>query len=83
MEGVGNKAFDNDQPNHVSTVIMFSLSGFTYVRTHWSQCLILFSFLIFSILKITHHKIECFNGGCDRMWKEVIAAYISGIPLFF
>jgi hypothetical protein len=61
MEGVGNKVIDNDQQTQVSSVIMFSLSGFTYVRTHLSQCQIWFSYLIFSILKITRHKIGWFH----------------------
>jgi hypothetical protein len=33
MAGVENPAFDRDQQILVSSVIMFSLSGFAYVRT--------------------------------------------------
>jgi hypothetical protein len=33
MEGAENPVFDRDQHTQVSSVIMFSVTGFTYVKT--------------------------------------------------
>jgi len=47
MEGAVNAAFDRDQHTQVSSVIMFSVTGFTYGKTksksiciHLSHCVI-------------------------------------------
>jgi len=62
MEGAENQVVDTDKHNQVSSVIVISLSGFTYVKTKslcicLSHFLIYFSYLIFSVLKIMHCKM--------------------------